>query len=447
MDYSEQLSRVSVLGAAGKMGSGILLLTALEMTDLSLKEENKNKFYQLYAIDVSDEALRGLISYLRAQTRKAAEKKIVFLRKLYSERLDIVDNSEIIDQYIEDVVAIVQSSTSLSSAYNSNIVFEAVNENPELKVKLFTDIKNNSENDVWFFTNTSSVPIHSIDEKAQLNGRLIGFHFYNPPAVQKLVEVIKSKHTISDIEEFALNYAKNLRKIVVPSNDIAGFIGNGHFMRDALYGIQTAEKLMKELDFAKSVFAVNAVTQDLLVRPMGIFQLIDYVGIDVVKYILNVMNPYSDEELHSDLLDKLFEKGIKGGQNSDGSQKDGFFKYEKGRISATYDLNTNSYIPGEEITGKVTDFMGSYPANIIKWKDTLRAKNKNQLLEEFFDELNKSESLGGKLAIEYGKKSKLIAEKLVSDGVANSADDVNTVLLTGFFHAYGPINNYFNREA
>jgi hypothetical protein len=50
---------------------------------------------------------------------------------------------------------------------------------------------------------------------------------------------------------------------------------------------------------------------------------------------------------------------------------------------------------------------------------------------------------GAELALAYGARSREIGLKLVSDGVAKSADDVNQVLLTGFFHAYGPINAYF----
>jgi len=75
MTYEERLQNVSVLGAAGKMGSGILLLTAVEMADLSLLPENKGKSFVLNAIDVSPEGLSGLMNYLRDQIRKVAEKK------------------------------------------------------------------------------------------------------------------------------------------------------------------------------------------------------------------------------------------------------------------------------------------------------------------------------------------------------------------------------------
>ena len=84
MNYDEKLQNVSVLGAAGKMGSGILLLTAVEMADLSLKPENKGKTFCLNAIDVSQEGLAGLMKYLKDQVMKIAEKKVVALRKALS---------------------------------------------------------------------------------------------------------------------------------------------------------------------------------------------------------------------------------------------------------------------------------------------------------------------------------------------------------------------------
>ena len=97
MNYEDKLQNVSVLGAAGKMGSGILLLTAVEMADLQLKPENKSKTFALNAIDVSPAALSGLFLYLKAQVRKIAEKKMVALREVYKDRADLIENGEIIE--------------------------------------------------------------------------------------------------------------------------------------------------------------------------------------------------------------------------------------------------------------------------------------------------------------------------------------------------------------
>ena len=445
MNYEERLQNVTVLGAAGKMGSGILLLTAVEMADISLKPENQTKTYVLNAMDVSHEELAGLLKYLKVQVLKIAEKKTVLLRKIYADRTDLIENKDIIDQYVFDVINIVRPVTKLEATYDSNLIFEAVSENKDLKVKLLSQIDSNNPNDPWYFTNTSSVPINVVEKEAGLEGRILGFHFYNPPAIQKLVELIVTDKTKKEVVEFAKTYAKNLRKIIVPSNDFAGFIGNGHFMRDALHAITEAEALAKDMPFVEAVYMVNKVAQEFLVRPMGIFQLIDYVGIDVVQFIMKVMNPFvKDEELHSSLLDKMIELDVKGGQKSDGSQKDGFMKYEKGQPIAIFDPDKKEYIPISEFKDKCDKKLGPIPDSKISWKSIIRRPDKEVLLKDFFKTLKTKQTLGAELAVKYGKRSNEIGKKLVADNVANNENDVNTVMLTGFFHAYGPVNTFFD---
>jgi 3-hydroxyacyl-CoA dehydrogenase len=444
MTYEERLQHVSVLGAAGKMGSGILLLTAVEMADLSLKPENKGKPFVLNAIDVSDEALAGVMKYLKTQVLKMAEKKVVALRKVYADRADLIDNDEIINQYIFDVISLVRTTTRMESAYDSKMVFEAIKEDPELKISIFSKISANNPNQPWFFTNTSSIPITKLDEGAGLNGRVIGFHFYNPPAVQKLVEIIKAKNTLPEVEAFAMQYAKNLRKVVVPSHDKAGFIGNGHFMRDILHATGEVDKLSKEMPFVEAVYTLNKISQDYLVRPMGIFQLIDYVGVDVCSFIMSVMNPYlPDEDLHSPLLDKLLGLGVKGGQYADGSQKDGILKYEKGRPVAIYDADKKAYVAIADIQQSADARLGTLPAPPA-WKSVVGSKSKEDILSAYFGQMKGVSGFGAALARAYANRSCEIGRHLVSTGVAFNEQDVNTVLLTGFFHAYGPINNYLD---
>ncbi|HNQ69222.1 MAG TPA: 3-hydroxyacyl-CoA dehydrogenase family protein [Bacteroidales bacterium] len=445
MNYDNKFENVTVLGAAGKMGSGILLLTSMEMYDISKKPENKDKHYVLYALDISQKALSGLMMYIQDQLVKQAERKINALRSIYKDRADLIDNTEIIAQYVKDVMNIIRPVTTLESAYESHIVFEAASENPELKVKMFSQINLNSKVEPWFFTNTSSIPIGHLNKEANLSGRILGVHFYNPPAVQKLVEVIKCDESKPELSEFVSILIKNMRKIEVPSYDKAGFIGNGHFMRDAIYGMTTMESLRKDMSFAEAVYCVNKVSQDFMIRPMGIFQLIDYVGIDVCQFIMKVMRPYvTDETIHSPLLDKMMEINVKGGQNHDGSQKDGFLKYEKGKIAGIYDIDKKEYVKVEDISTKCDQTLGSLPEGHLPWKAVVGNKDKNNVLSKYFDAMKSQKTLGAELALNYMKKSKQIGEKLVTDKVAYTAEDVNTVLLTGFFHAYGPINDFIN---
>jgi len=443
MSYEEKLQNVTVLGAAGKMGSGILMLTAMEMAELKMLPENKDKIFVLNALDVSDAGLTGLMSYLKTQVTKAAEKKTVVLRSRYAERPDLIENSDIIEQYVFDVMSLIRPSTRLETAYHSSLIFEAIKEDPELKVKILSQIDRNNQNKPWYFTNTSSIPINELDSNADLDGRILGMHFYNPPAVQKLVEVIKAENTQAEVVDFAHTFIKKLRKKIVPSHDFAGFIGNGHFMRDALHGINEALRLSQNMTYAEAVYIMNKISQDYLVRPMGIFQLIDYVGIDVCSYIMSVMNPYlPDEELHSPVLDEMIAQDVLGGQYASGAQKDGFIKYEKGRPAAIYDYMTKEYVAIESLKEKCDTRLGKMPDSFKPWRAVNFSRDKNSILENYFAELSQLDTMGAQLAKDYNARSNKIGRKLVADKVADSEEDVNTVLLTGFYHAYGPINDF-----
>ena len=148
------------------------------------------------------------------------------------------------------------------------------------------------------------------------------------------------------------------------------------------------------------------------------------------------------EKLHSSLLDELVLNGVKGGQFSDGSQKDGFLKYQKGKPVAVIDKLTGTYIDIDTFRETVDKWLGEVPAEVLPWKSLVKVGDKDIVLIPAFKALKVSPVNGAGLAVTYALNSRETARKLVSDGVAHNGEDVNTVLLTGFFHAYGPINDY-----
>jgi len=313
MNFDERLTNVSIIGAAGKMGSGIALLLAAEMAKAKLKPENKNNRYRLNLIDVNEDALDGLRGYLKSQLVKAGEKTTVLLRDLYKDRDDLVENYDIIAQFADDAMTPIRLGIDINMAKDSKVIFEAVLENKDLKVDILKKLDSICAKDTLYLTNTSSIPIHILNKEANLGGRIIGFHFYNPPAVQRLAELISADATTQEVKDFSLELAKRLRKKIVPSNDIAGFIGNGHFLRDGLYALREAKKLAKDYTLPEGLYLMNKVSQDLLVRPMGIFQLIDYVGVDVFQCISETIDHYTEgEDLKDDLLKKMTDKKILG---------------------------------------------------------------------------------------------------------------------------------------
>lgn len=416
---------IVVLGAAGKMGSGISLLLVQEIA--------KMKDSILTLLDTRAASFEGLRKYLRLNLLKYAERNINKLRGYYVERKDLVDNAEIIQTFVEDTLDRVRLVTSLEECRGATMVFEAILEDVEVKAKVFNKLKNIVADTAFYFSNTSSIPIHVLQEKSHLNGRLIGLHFYNPPIVQKLLEVIVPQKIDQDVKDLALSVGKQLNKIIVFSEDKAGFIGNGHFIREVVEACKHVEELQKRIPLTEAICLVNFVTQDLLLRPMGIFQLVDYVGIDVVQHIAKVMTQYLPGHVfHPILVDAMISAGIKGGQHGDSTQKNGIFTYEKGKPVGVYHLEDKGYIP------YIIDNEGNkLSRGEESWKTLSKDKELKSRLFEYFARLFSDQSKTAKLAVEFLETSRGIAYGLVAEGVARSVEDVDTVLKNGFFHLYG----------
>jgi 3-hydroxyacyl-CoA dehydrogenase len=444
MTLDDRLQNVAVIGAAGKMGSGIGVMIAQEIAKLKLNPANKDKIFRVNLIDISEQALDGLRTYMKTQLTKVAEKSTVLLRKLYEDRKDLIENTDIIKAFTDDASSVLNYTTDLNSSQDAHLVFEAIVENEKVKTKIYKKLKKLCSTETMFLTNTSSIPISYIDQSAGLNGRLIGYHFYNPPVVQRLVEVITAQNTVEELKTIAGELGKRLRKKLVPANDISGFIGNGHFIRDGLYAIDEVERLKGTFRYPGALYIMNKISQDFLLRPMGILQLIDYVGIDVFQCILKVMRTHlNDKSLKNRLVDRMVKAGVLGGQYSDGSQKDGFLKYERNRPVGIYNFSKKDYFMLNDKWIKKTDAkIGPLPDGYAPWKALLMHPKKEAVLQKHFETLKKMDTLGSKLALAYLKQTKTIAERLVESGVADSSDDVNAVLMNGFYWLYGPINDY-----
>jgi 3-hydroxyacyl-CoA dehydrogenase len=442
MDLNTRLQNVTVIGAAGKMGSGIALLLAQELGFMA--SENKDKNFILNLIDINDNSLLGLMKYIREQATATAERQINRLRTLYKDHSDLVENGEMVSEYVHEVMLHVRTGKTLELAKDSLMIFEAAFEKEELKREIYQELATLVPKEAFFFTNTSSIPIHILAEQGNISTRLIGYHFYNPPAVQKLVELIVPDNVSPELKSLSLDLAKRLDKKIVPANDIAGFIGNGHFIRDGLYALREVQNLAAKFGFVPAIYMVDKVSRDYLLRPMGIFQLLDYVGIDVFQMILAVMNRYIPKaELQSDVIDRYMKLGVKGGQTSSGAQKDGFLKYDKGKPVGVYDPDKYQYVALQDSPLKETDAkLGEHPDARLAWKDLSKDSDKENKLKKYFASWKSKTGLGLDIAKRHFLASKETGKLLVDMKVAASADEVNKVLTLGFFHLYGPINNY-----
>ncbi len=387
------LNEVLVIGAAGKMGRGIALTLLQEM---GLKKlANPDESFQLYLVDSNHLALDSVRSFLREHLKKFAEKKINRLRRLAESRPLLVSNSEIIEAFIEGGMDSLWFSKVIPPA---KVVFEAISEDIEAKAEIFKNLKAD-----LILTNTSSIPIHILQEKTQ--SPVIGFHFYNPPQVQNLVELAFAENAPKSVRESAFELVKTLHKQAVVSKDVAGFIGNGHFIREVNAACQLVAELAKTHPLYQAVYMVNKVTGDFLLRPMGIFELIDYIGFDTCAKIASIMS----------LSPPLF-KEIKGG----------FFHYQNHVPVAVLETPMNQWVK------ECDQELGPFPEGYAPWKKFPREKT-----DAYLKALFQAETKGARLAQQFLGESRKIAKKLVEDGVAQSINDVNTVLMEGFHHLYG----------
>ncbi len=262
-------NRVALVGAAGKMGRGIALTLLTKLGEPLL---------------FVDKDFGDLKSYLKKALRRYAEKEINTLREEVRDRPDLVSNLQIIDHFIEEKLKNIHFSTSLES--DVKWLFEAIDEDIEAKAKLFEGFEG------LIFSNTSSIPIHRLQERTK--GQVVGLHFYNPVPQKSIVELVVGP----ELEKKALEVCQLLGKEPIRSGDVAGFIGNGYFLRELALAEEMVAELSPEVGEKQARGLIDQVTKDLLLRPFGIYQLVDFIGIETVKKIGKVMNEsLSESEL------------------------------------------------------------------------------------------------------------------------------------------------------
>lgn len=435
MQLDSALKKTAVLGASGKMGKGIALLLLQEIAKGVAKNRSLKESSTLVLIDSEKDSFVMLKRYLKEQILKYAEKNINALREIYLDQQELVSNKEMIDTFVLGAMDTLVITDSLRAASYSSLVFEAIVENADIKGEVLSNLKKMQKAPCYFFTNTSSIPIHLLEKLSGLNGSLLGFHFYNPPALQKLVEVVIPKDCNPELVTIGYELIKRLNKIAVIANDSPGFIGNGYLMQEIIFSCEKARELSAIYTMAKSVYLIDTVTREWLLRPMGIFQLMDYVGIDVIARILNIMGTYlPDKKLHDEWIDSMVLSGYTGGQAADGTLKRGFFAYKNDKIEAIYDMEQKDYIPLDAIIG-CKKMLGKEP--LLHFKTLLNDPEKSKKIVSYLKELKSGTSFGNELAKEFLTCSLEISKELLKLEVATKKEDVDQVLKSGFHHLYG----------
>ena len=212
---------------------------------------------------------------------------------------------------------------------NAELVIEVVPEIMDLKKSVYAELDKVAGPDVIFASNTSTLPITEIANTTSRPEKFIGIHFFNPPQLMKLVEIIPGEKTSQKITDLTQEYVKSVNKqAVLCRKDVPGFIINRLFIpmvHEACYAQDRTNATLEEIDSA---------VKFKLGFPMGIFELADFTGMDVIHKATvemhlrdkKVINPHPT-------IEKMFNEKKLGQKSGEGYYKYSDDKYERVSLS------------------------------------------------------------------------------------------------------------------
>ena len=289
------IKKVAVLGA-GLMGHGIAQVSAqvagFEVSLLDVKQEFVDRGFSMIEDSLGKFVSKGALS--QAEARR--------------------------------VLARIHPTTDLKAAVvGSQLVVEAATEDPVLKLDLYREISKVLDEDVVLASNTSSISITRLASATKTPQNVIGMHFFNPPQLMPLIEIIRGVKTSDGTVSFAREVAASMKKeTVLCKKDSPGFIVN----RILVPALNEAALLVNE-GVADPEDIDKAITLGLN-WPMGPLKLLDYVGLDTTLNISEVfMEEFQDSKYRpSPLIRQMVRAGMLG-------RKTGRGFYEWGSPSST----------------------------------------------------------------------------------------------------------------
>ncbi|XP_026703728.1 hydroxyacyl-coenzyme A dehydrogenase, mitochondrial [Athene cunicularia] len=259
-------------------------------------------------VDQSDEILKKSTKGIEESLKRVTKKKFA-------------DKPEAGAEFIEKTLKNLTTSTdAVAVVHSTDLVIEAIVENQEIKNELFKRLDKFAPEHTIFASNTSSLQITQLANSTTRQDRFGGLHFFNPVPMMKLVEVIKTPMTSQKTFESLVDFSKAVGKSPVSCKDTPGFIVNRllvPYMMEAVRLFERGDASKEDIDVAMKLGAGY---------PMGPFELLDYVGLDTSKYIIDgwhSLEPNNPLFAPSPLLNKLVEEKKLGKKTGEG-----FYKYK-----------------------------------------------------------------------------------------------------------------------
>jgi enoyl-CoA hydratase/3-hydroxyacyl-CoA dehydrogenase len=295
----EKLKKAAVVGS-GSMGHGIAEMLAMNGIEVTM-------------IDINDELLQKAQEKIKWSLDKFVEKK-----RIRKEDADAT-------------MSRIHTTTNYEQAAKDiDLAVEAVPENLDLKKKVFSTLDSVAPPSAIFASNTSTLSITEMGKATKRPDKVAGMHFFNPPLMMTLVEVIKGDNTSQETITTLNELAKKLGKTpIIVRKDVRGFIVNrvlGIAFNEAFWAFQRGEATKEAID--SSVKYTGGF-------PMGWFELADFVGLDIAYDVGRILYEAYGERFKpcEDVVGPLI-KEHKFGQKTGA----GFYDWSKGRPRIPFNL-------------------------------------------------------------------------------------------------------------
>ncbi|MBP7701734.1 3-hydroxybutyryl-CoA dehydrogenase [Phenylobacterium sp. 58.2.17] len=246
-----QIKSVGIIGA-GQMGAGIAHVCALAGYDVLLHDVSEEKIHagrSLIEKNLSRQVVKGAIA---------------------QDAMDVA-------------MARIKPAPELQTIGQTDLAIEAATENEEVKKTIFKALTPHLGPDTILASNTSSISITRLGAASDRPERFIGLHFMNPVPLMNLVEIIRGIATDAATYETAVNFAKSLGKTTANAEDFPAFIVNRilvPMINEAIYTLYEGVGTVDAIDTALKLGANH---------PMGPLELGDFIGLDTVLSIMNVL--------------------------------------------------------------------------------------------------------------------------------------------------------------
>jgi 3-hydroxybutyryl-CoA dehydrogenase len=279
------IKNLFIIGA-GTMGNGIAQTAA-------------TSGFTITCMDVIPEALEKAKAVIAKSTSKLLEKGLI-------------------DAAQKEAVGQIHYVTDMAGIEEADLVIEAATENPELKLKIFREVDEKARPGVILASNTSSISITRIAAATHRPELVIGMHFMNPVPLMKLVEVIRGLATTDEVTTTIMETCRRMGKEPVETKDSPGFISNRvlcPMINEAIFALQEGVGTPE---------AIDTVMKLGMNHPMGPLTLADLIGLDVVLFVMEVLQRDLGEDKYrpAPLLRRMVDAGWLGRKSGRG-----FYKY------------------------------------------------------------------------------------------------------------------------